>query len=253
MVKPSSLSKRSKKKTAPSGAESASATGSGKRAASPVAAQPAPLDTERRILEAARKEFIVKGLTGGRMQVIAAEAGVNKALLHYYYRSKEGLYRVALKDIFQSVWGRLRREMHAQGPAEDLETLVRIFVSTYIRTLASNPDFPLFLFREVSSGGDSLQPVLIEMAREFGEIPATLVRSLQAEAKAGKIRPMQPIHFILNMVGMCVATVMAMPILRKVGPSVGLKIDFDDAFLNDRIEAITSMIFHGIRKKGTSA
>ena len=239
MVKPSSSTRKSKLATEPRPRRVSKSV--------PAAIPTEGSETERRILAAARAEFIAKGLAGARMQVIAKEAGVNKALLHYYYRSKSKLYQTALKDILHSVWTLMRQEMLAQGPAKDLESLVHTFVSTYIRTLAANPDFPLFLFRELASGGETLHPVAQGLFKEFGEIPLAVIRALQAEIKAGKIRPIQPIHFFMNMAGMCVVTFLAIPILRKIGPTLGVKIEFDNAFLTERIEAITSMIFHGLR------
>jgi TetR/AcrR family transcriptional regulator len=241
MVKLSSSSKKSKPVRKPRPGRGANIR--------PALSAPEGGDTERRILAAARAEFIAKGLAGARMQIIASEAGVNKALLHYYYRSKEKLYQTALKDILQSVWSLMRREFLAQGPGKDLESLVHTFVSTYTRTLAANPDFPLFLFREVASGGEALQPVAKEMFQEFGEVPAALIRALQAEIKAGKIRPIAPVHFFMNMAGMCVVTFLAMPILRRLEPAMGVKFALDQDFLAERIEAITAMIFHGLRNK----
>ena len=128
MVKPNSLSKRSKttgakpdKRTAPSSKPALKPQSDRlhpeappsvpKSAGNPVNA---PGDTETRILTAARREFIAKGQDGARMQVIANEAGVNKALLHYYYRSKENLYRKVLEVTLATVWGRVRAEFNSQ-------------------------------------------------------------------------------------------------------------------------------------------
>ena len=104
-------------------------------------------ESERRILAAARKEFIVKGLEGARMQTIAAEAGVNKALLHYYYRSKDKLYRTVVLDILQNVWGRIGEQLQALGPGDGFEAMVRTLVSTYLKTLAANTEFTDFMLR----------------------------------------------------------------------------------------------------------
>src|SRR5687768_9460463 len=132
MVKPNGLSKRSKPARARKPAQG--------RPTAPAAGG----ETERRILAAARKEFIAKGLEGARMQAIALDAGVNKALLHYYYRSKDKLYRTVVLDILQNVWGRIAGQLQALGPGDGFEAMVRTLVSTYLTTLAANPEFPLF-------------------------------------------------------------------------------------------------------------
>jgi TetR/AcrR family transcriptional regulator len=257
MVKPNSLSKRSK----PAGSKPA------KRAA-PDSGSTAPGDTETRILSAARREFIAKGQDGARMQVIANEAGVNKALLHYYYRSKENLYRKVLEVTLATVWGRVKAEFNSQlsrqtpapqtQPAEGsaslaglhglgVETIVRTFVSTFVRTLAANPDFPLFVFREIAGGGATFPVVLQELMKNFKDIPVALIKALQEEAKAGLIKPVHPLHFILNMMGMTVTTFLAIPMLRRLGPAAGFKFELDDAYFDARIHSITDTLLNGIR------
>lgn len=223
MVKLSGLSKKVKK--APTGA---------------------PGDTEARILAAARKEFIAKGESGARMQVIAAEAGVNKALLHYYYRSKQRLYQIVLQDTLRSVWGSIQAELRSQGTPAGLEPMVHTFVSTFIRTLAANPDFPLFMFREMAGGGHAAQPAFREVLQKFGDVPAGILAALKAEVKAGRIKPVNPVHFLMNVMGMCVTTFLALPMIRQLAPALGIPMDFGEAFLEDRIRAITDMVFHGI-------
>lgn len=199
------------------------------------------------------------------MQIIASEAGVNKALLHYYYRSKENLYLKVLEETLNTIWGRLRIEFQAlaqkqasprtadQIPGVDIgpsvEGFVTAFVSTYVRTLSTNPDFPLFVFREIASGGATFPLVLQKLLGNFGDIPATLIKTLQAEAKAGLIKPVQPVHFIMNMMGMTVATFLAMPMIQRLGPAVGLKIELDDDFFEARIQSITDTLLNGIRIK----
>lgn len=199
------------------------------------------------------------------MQIIAGEAGVNKALLHYYYRSKENLYRKVLEETLNTIWGRLRIEFQAlaqkqaaaqsadqapkAGAGPGVEGIVTAFVSTYVRTLSANPDFPLFVFREIASGGATFPFVVQELLRNFGDIPATLIKALQAEAKAGFIKPVHPLHFIMNMMGMTVATFLSMPMLQKIGPAAGLKIEFNDAFFEARIQSITDTLLNGIRIK----
>lgn len=206
-------------------------------------------DTEKRILSAARKEFISKGLDGARMQAVATEAGVNKALLHYYYRSKEKLYAKVLEDTLGTVWGRLKEEFSKQDPDSGLEPLLHTVVSTYIRTLAANPEFPLFIFREMASGGSTFREGIPDLLHRFKDLPMTMARVLGEEVKAGKIKPIQPVHFFMNLMGMTVATFLIMPMIKKIGPAFGIEIPFDEAFLDDRIRTITDTMLNGIRIK----
>ena len=232
MVKPNRLAKGSK--SAPA-LDAASGSGAG--------------ETERRILAAARKEFILKGLDGARMQAIATEAGVNKALLHYYYRSKDRLYTTVLQDTLQTVWGKLQIDFRAHGPSDGLEALVRTLVSTYLKTLAAIPDFPLFMIREMSTGGAAFHASLKEVGTPFGDIPARLFGALKAEIKAGKVKPTPPLHFFMNIMGMSVATFLAKPLIEKMAPMMGTAMDFGGRFLEDRIQSIVDMAMNGIRTR----
>ncbi len=187
------------------------------------------------------------------MQTIATAAGVNKALLHYYYRNKNRLHEKVREDTVGTVWGRLqlefRRQEGGQKGEQRLEPLVRAAVSTYVHTISENPDFPLFMVREIAGGGDSLPAALPGLIRRFSEVPNTLTRSLHAEIKARKIKPILPVHFFLNMMGMTVATFLALPMLRKMGPALGFKLELEDAFLEARIQSITDTLLNGIRIK----
>ncbi len=85
-------------------------------------------NTEQKILNAAREEFINTGLKGARMQEIADRAGVNKALLHYYFRSKEKLYEAAIREVGETLWGSIEKEMLDLGATADFETYIHSFV-----------------------------------------------------------------------------------------------------------------------------
>src|SRR5690349_4256647 len=103
-------------------------------------------ETERRILDAARAVFIRRGTAGARMQEIAAEAGVNQALLHYYYRSKERLSAAVFQQVasrlFPAVLGILASDISLDDKIDGL-------VATYIDNLVQNPFLPGYLLSEL--------------------------------------------------------------------------------------------------------
>lgn len=238
MVKPNSLSKkpgtRNSRKPRPKAIP---------------AVQVALGDTERRILAAARKEFIAKGLGGARMQAVATAAGVNKALLHYYYRSKENLYQKVLEDTLGTVWGAIGVEFRAQDSTRGLEPLLRTLVTTYVRVLAANPEFPLFMFRELANADPALAAGLPAIVKDFQHVPMTLIHALNDEIRAGRIKPVPPVHFFMNLMGMTVSTFLIMPMIQRLGPGFGIHMDFDPAFLEARIQSITDTLLNGIRVK----
>src|ERR687896_1103472 len=103
-------------------------------------------DTEQRILEAARVVFVRRGTAGARMQEIAAEAGVNQALLHYYFRSKERL----AEAVFRQVAGRVLPTVFAiLGSDAPLEEKVEGIVALYLDAFSSSPFLPGYILSEL--------------------------------------------------------------------------------------------------------
>lgn len=101
--------------------------------------------TEEKIFESATQIFIEKGMDGARMQDIANHAGINKALLHYYYRTKDHLFNA----VFESLAGQMFRKF-APVFDEDLsfEDKLRFFFREHISFLQKNPRLPGFLLNE---------------------------------------------------------------------------------------------------------
>ena len=98
--------------------------------------------TEEIILDAAKKVFTRKGLSGARMQEIADEAKINKSLLHYYYRTKEKLFATVFKAVLNNF---LPKGLKILNSDENLFTKIKIFSKEYINLLMKNPYLPLFI------------------------------------------------------------------------------------------------------------
>jgi TetR/AcrR family transcriptional regulator len=207
---------------------------------------------EERILRAAREVFIKRGLGGARMQTIADQAGVNKALLHYYFRSKEKLYEAVFENILTTIGSALRGQLPPVNEGKDIRGLLRQIVTVYINTFRANPDFPRFILREIADGGAHLSRIVGVFISGFGDIPRRIYGLLQKETLQGRMRPVVPVHIALNIVGMCVFTFIARPVLAVVDRKTSLNLKFDDAFFNDRINAIVTMACDGIFKEHQS-
>ena len=166
----------------------------------------------------------------------------------YYFRSKEKLYDAVLQDIMRTIVGAVQKELPAEDREMDLRALLRQIVSVYITTLQKHPEFPRFIIRELADGGTRL-PGLVDAAIEsFGPIPQRIHSLLVTEMKRGAIRPVNPVHFLLNLVGMCVFTFIARPILSLANERAHFGIVFDDAFFRERIDAIVGMACDGLFK-----
>jgi len=113
--------------------------------------------TEEKIFEAATDVFLEKGLDGSRMQDIATHAGINKSLLHYYYRTKD--------QLFNSVFEMIARKMLKKfAPVFDtnltLEDKIRFFFREHITFLQENPRLPGFILNEINRNPERIKKIL---------------------------------------------------------------------------------------------
>jgi len=197
------------------------------------------LTTEQLILEAAKKVFISKGLDGTRMQEIADEAGINKSLLHYYFRSKDKLFDVIFREIVMSF---------APGIVEILNSpislfdKIELFVGTYIDMLLQNPYIPGFLVNEVAKNPARLVTAL----KTHGVNPNIMREQLRKEIEAGVIRPLKVEDLMANLISLCVFPFMAKNIFSNM-----LDMSDDDymVFLKARKKEIPTFIINSIMLK----
>lgn len=196
-------------------------------------------DTEGRILDAARRVFVKKGLSGARMQEIADEAGINKALLHYYFRSKEKLFDRIFEEVFQSISMGIGKAMKAElPPLEKLEQLI----SMYVDILSKNPYMPIFILNEISQNPERMKKALGE---DIFPSMTGFFTELMQEMNVGNMRPIHPAHLLMNIMGMIILPIAGKPMLSPVLKE-SLGIDFDD-ILAERKQVITDFVFNALK------
>ena len=162
-------------------------------------------NTEDKILMAAEAIFLRDGYAGSRMQDIADLAGINKALLHYYFRSKDKLF----ENIFDKKAGVMFPQMEELFELEmPFEDLLCQYVEKYMELLIANPFLPLFIISTVNkpNGQDFIQKLPFAINRK-------LMEAYSKEVALGKIRAMNPLHLILSVFSMCAFPFMIKPVL----------------------------------------
>jgi len=152
--------------------------------------------TEDNILEAAKNVFQHKGMFGARMQEIANEAGINKALLHYYYRSKQLLFEAVFKQAFGLMAPKLSAIINSEL---SLEEKIREFSSNYISFVIKHPYLPNFIIQELNSN-----PQFIEQLVSEKNIPdiAGFKKQVEEMTAAGKIRHINPNQLFVNIIAL---------------------------------------------------
>jgi TetR/AcrR family transcriptional regulator len=164
------------------------------------------------ILKAAIREFAQEGVAGARTDEIARAARVNKALLYYYFKDKEGLYGAVLDFIFTGL-----REQVIPILDSDLnagEKIVR-YVSAYFDYLAQSPFLPRLVQLEMMRAGRNPSPHLRKLVnRHFRPLFERVVKTFQQGIVSGEFRPVDPVQFLPSIVGMCVHYFISAPVVR---------------------------------------
>lgn len=169
-------------------------------------------ETEKLILEAAKKIFVEKGYTGARMQAIADEAKINKAMLHYYFRSKEALFAKILESIVEIMSNQFIPAISGNGTVIEK---VEMLVNSYIDTVTKNPYIPMFALNELAQNQVNFQEKLIERLNRdnvFGNFMMQIVM----EQEKGILVPIAPQHFMLTVMSLIVFPFMAKPVFTGV-------------------------------------
>jgi len=186
-------------------------------------------DAQTRILDAADAVFVRHGIDGARMQEIADQAGVNKALLHYYFRSKA--------DLAKAVWFRIASSFVPgvfQMLASDLALDDKIdrFVGTYHSTLTRHPYLVVYVVSEAARRPDLVDEFYTaERRRAARRMIAKLGRQIDEQVKAGAMAAVPVEQFLVTLVGSCLFPFAARPMLAAV---LGLKPNKFEVFMNER-------------------
>ncbi|MBK6489888.1 MAG: TetR/AcrR family transcriptional regulator [Gemmatimonadetes bacterium] len=207
----------------------------------PVAATAAGTDgaSRDRILAAAHRVFRRQGTSKTRTQEIADEAGVNKALVHYYFGTKEALadavFAAAAAEFLPTVFAIL-------GDAElSIEDKVRAVVREQLDFHGAHPYLAGYVVSEAHTQPERVQTIM----RRAGTAPlGVLRRQLAAAAAAGEIRRISAEHFVANLMGLLVFPFVARPLFEVI---VGLDADRFPAFVEARKRELPAFFLAGLR------
>ena len=168
-------------------------------------------DPEAKIQEAAKRVFLEQGYQGAKIRQIAEEAGVNLAMVNYYFRSKADLFKRIYIDILREFIGRIGLMLNEQTP---LEVKIWKIVDQYTDFMLANPLLPVFVLSEFRNGGATFFKELNIKGVIEGSV---FHQQLLEEAQKGHIRSVHPLQIISSIMSNIVFPVMAKPILSYVG------------------------------------
>ena len=193
--------------------------------------------TEQRIVDAARSVFVERGFAAARMKEIAGKAGLNQALLHYYFKNKDLLFERVFQDAVRTFFPLIISILESDKGIEEKMTDL---VHTYVDFLKANPHVPGFLIHEVTQNPNRLTKFL---RTEALPVPVKLIRQYQDGVAAGKYIPIDPIQLIVSVIAMCVFPFVARPMIQTV---FGLDNGAFESFIENRKDQVTHFIINGM-------
>jgi TetR/AcrR family transcriptional regulator len=199
-------------------------------------------ETETKIFQAALTEFAAQGREGARMQAIADRAGINKALVHYYFRNKDRLYEAVFAHMLGRYFGVIG---DAMVDAEDFAATLQVFIDRFVTILDENPELPRFILRELT-GDAGLFIAQIRLLIESHRIspPVAFLREFERAVRRGELRPEDPVQTLLSLIGACVYFFAAQPIVAVFTPDAA---EHREEFIAARKRHLFNLFYNGLR------
>lgn len=170
--------------------------------------------TEELILDAAMKVFTRKGFAAARMEEIAKEAGINRALLHYYHRDKQTMFN----RIFESRFKEFFKGLFVIFESDNISLFEKIkrMVDHEISTLIKHPDLARFIITEIAQSPD----LLLEYGKKLGVNPRMFIEAFEKqvvkEVSEGVIKPIEGKQLLINIMSLCIYPFVARPIIQTM-------------------------------------
>ncbi|GAB3721249.1 MULTISPECIES: TetR/AcrR family transcriptional regulator [Flavobacterium] len=195
-------------------------------------------NTETEILIAAKEIFQQKGMAGARMQEIADKAKINKALLHYYYRSKQLLFEAVFKSAFSLLAPQLNKVLNDDS---DLFEKIRKFTENYVSFVIKHPYLPNFVIQELNKN-----PEFVQKLRSEKNFPSIEKFKLQVSdaINQGIIKPIEAEQLFINIISLNIFPFIGEPLLMAL---VNVDKESYNKILENRKTEVAEFIINSIK------
>ncbi len=197
-------------------------------------------NTESKILDAAKNVFQSKGMDGARMQEIADNAGINKALLHYYYRSKQLLFESVFKNAFSLLAPQINAILNDDS---SIENKIRNFTSNYISFVIKHPYLPNFVLQELNRNPEFISKIQEKIG--FPNIDKFRMQ-LDAEINNGIITPIKAEQLFINILALNIFPFIAAPLIKAITNTDSKAYK---QLIEDRKTEVSTFIINSIKQK----
>lgn len=197
-------------------------------------------NTELTILRCAEEVFLERGFAGAKTTEIAKRAGVNHAMIHYYFRTKKNLFNVIFQDKLALLATSFSNSFNQNIPFFDK---IRNAVETHFDFVSQNPRLLIFLYTEVVNDADRKELFIKNILPSAQVLLDELDKDITAELVKGTIRPVKAMEILLNIVALNITTFLVTPFIEVV---LGKEGDIK-RLMNERRESNVEFILSGIR------
>jgi AcrR family transcriptional regulator len=197
--------------------------------------------TEDKIFDAATDVFIEKGMDGARMQDIANHAGINKALLHYYYRTKDHLFNAVFEKIAGTMFTKFAPVFDTNLTLEDK---IRFFFREHIAFMQKNPRLPAFLLNEFHRNPERIRKLIQSI--DINKLWTTLEAQHKEELKRYNITKENIPQFMTTLAGMSVFPFVARPVIASIMEKMGYNFN---QYIEERKEYAADFVINALKKQ----
>ena len=166
-------------------------------------------ETEEKIIASAEKLFYQKGKSGTSMQDIADDAGINRTLLNYYYRSKDQLFEAVFRKALGSFVPSLAAMLHSDISFEEY---LPAMIEKVIDAMIENPQIPIFVLQELSSNPERMPQII----KEMGIDPSIAMKKMAEQGQVPEAMGMDPRQVIMNLLSLCIFPFAARPVVTEI-------------------------------------
>ncbi len=199
--------------------------------------------TEELIRDAAMKVFTRKGFAAARTEEIAREAGINRALLHYYYGDKQTIFNLIFEKRFKEFFNGLFVIFQADNIS--LFDKIERMVDHEISTLTRHPHLARFVITEIAND----PALLLAYGSKLGINPRVMISSFESlvekEVSAGKIIPIQGRQLLINIMSLCIYPFVASPVIQTM---MSLNEEEFYQMTEQRKKEVSAFIINAIKK-----
>jgi TetR/AcrR family transcriptional regulator len=201
------------------------------------------LPSREKILLAAQKEFAARGFEGARMEAIARAAGINKAMLFYYFSSKEKLYQTILKGVMGEFFTKIRGLITLELTPE---VFMEKFPELYIQLFASHPDFVRIVAFDLIHNPENICGIMAAIISEMTSFkPHPLFDVIRRWHEQGLVSEADPLHFMMNIIALSIFSFIGKPMVEAIS---GIKVASDEDFYRKRVASVINVLKKGMLK-----